>query len=157
MTDDKLLKDENEYSFPPLTEEFFPVTSKWLAASPLPPLEDAEGVAERLLLLLHYGSDFSIWGDKRRARYWEALSERVRGSCYVGPHLMDWWSHISEDIPSSPRNEKERTETALLLSYPQNGLDVLQVFRNHTPALVLRIRVCAEYRRNNYLTYKAGQ
>lgn len=148
-------EEEQTNIFFPMKKEAFPITSKWLEASPLTNLDDADGVAERLLLLLHYGSDFGIWGEKRRARYWEALTERVKGACYSGPTLMDWWSNISEAIPSQPRNEKERAETALLLSYPHGGLKVLQVFRNHTPALVLRTRVCAEYRRNSYSTVPA--
>jgi hypothetical protein len=64
-------------------EDTFSVTDRWLAAVPqLPALSDpAAKVAERLVLLLHYGIDWSErnWVASRRGDYWDnLLPTRVR-------------------------------------------------------------------------------
>jgi hypothetical protein len=119
---------------------------EWLAASPLPTLDGAEGDAERLVALVHLGVDFGVWGGSRRGRYWDALAERVRAATYAGPTLNDWWGSITADIVSSPRNAGERAETAELLAAPE-GRATLRALRAHAPALVLRVRVASETRK----------
>lgn len=123
-----------------------PVTDEWLKASPLPPLDGAEGVAERLVLLLHYGVDFSVWGGARRVRYWDALAERVKAATYAGPTLAHWWGDASRQIVSAPRSHDEREEVAHLLAV-DNQRAVLSALRVHAEVLVLRARVVSEYRR----------
>lgn len=118
----------------------------WLEQSPLPSLEGAAAIAERLVLLIHYGVDFTIWGGARRVRYWEALAERVRAATYAGPLLPDWWASISTQIVSSPRDSGERIEMAGLLSSPDQR-EVMQVLRTQAQVLVLRVRVLSETRK----------
>ena len=125
-----------------------PITDAWLSASPLPALEGAEGVAERLVLLVHYGVDFSIWGLSRRGRYWDALKERVKGATYAGPTLAAWWSDICNQIVSEPRNSEERTEVLALLSVVEQK-ETLNILRSHADVLVLRARVISEHRKVN--------
>ena len=124
----------------------FPITDEWLSHSPLPPLSGNEQIAERLVLLLHYGVDFSIWGGARRVRYWDALTDRVKAATYAGPTLAHWWGDACAQIVSAPRNEAERLELAALLgSFDQRA--VLQAMRKHAEVLVLRVRVISEQRR----------
>jgi len=118
-------------------------TATWLAASPLPPLTGPEGIAERLVLLVHHGVDFSIWGGSRRVRYWDALTERVKAATYAGPTLNDWWSDMCSQIVSTPRDDKERYEVAELLSY-EDQRAVLRALRKHADVLVLRTRVVSD-------------
>lgn len=121
-------------------------TDAWLSASPLPPLEGAIGIAERLVLLMHYGVDFSIWGGARRERYWAALTERIKAGTYSGPTLEKWWADVSTRIVSTPRNAAERLEVATLLSTP-DARAVLAALRANADVLVLRVRVVSEARR----------
>lgn len=123
-----------------------PVSIEWLEQSPLPPLEGAEGVAERLVLLVHYGVNFDIWGGTRRVRYWDALAERVRAATYAGPTLEHWWVDICRSIVSAPRDDRERLDAAELLSY-ENPRGVLETLRAQAPVLVLRARVLSDARR----------
>ena len=125
-----------------------PITDAWLSISPLPALEGAEGVAERLVLLIHYGVDFSIWGMARRGRYWDALKERVKGATYSGPTLSAWWGDISNQIGSEPRNSEERAEALALISVEEQR-QTLNILRTHSDVLVLRARVISEYRKKN--------
>lgn len=122
------------------------VTDELFAVSPLEPLPGPEGTAERLVLLMHRGVDWDVWGGSLRARYWEALAERVRAGTYAGPTLADWWERVTVDISSKPRTARERAETAALLEAPDQRM-VLAAFRSHANALVLRCRVTAEARR----------
>lgn len=122
------------------------VTDAWLAESPLEPLTGPEGVAERLVLLLHNGVDFDIWGGARRVRYWDALSERVKAATYAGPTLSHWWGDACRQIVSAPRDHSVREEVATLLA-AENGKAVLVALRTHAEVLVLRSRVVSEYRR----------
>lgn len=122
------------------------VTDAWLAESPLEPLTGPEGVAERLVLLLHNGVDFDIWGGARRVRYWDALSERVKAATYAGPTLSHWWGDVCRQIVSAPRDHSVREEVATLLA-AENGKAILVALRTHAEVLVLRARVVSEYRR----------
>lgn len=125
-------------------------TEIWLKDSPLPALENEnEEIAERLVLLTHYGVDFNVWGNHRRVKYWDALTERVKASTYAGPSLTDWWEAVSRDIVSQPRNDHERLELTTLLSY-NNSKDVLKILRDKAQFMVLRVRVIAETRKNAY-------
>lgn len=125
-----------------------PVTDAWLSFSPLPPLKGAEGVAERLVLLVHHGVDFSVWGGARRVRYWDALAERVKAGTYAGPSLEHWWGDVCRQIVSAPRDHAEREEVAFLLGC-EDPRAVLSALRVHAEVLVLRARVVSEYRRQS--------
>ena len=118
----------------------------WLSVSPLPPLSGPDAIAERLVLLAHYGADFDIWGGARRVRYWDALTEHVIASTFAGPALADWWTAMSAGLPSAPRNADERADLAGLLAGGDDRA-VLTVLRRRAEALVLRVRVIAETRR----------
>lgn len=119
----------------------------WLAAAPmLPPLatEPAQ-VAERLLLLLHYGIDWSDgnWVTGRRGDYWDAvLPSRVRVATFTATDLHHWWTIVSTALTSMPRSDSQRLELATLLTTPPRP--VLAVLRDQTPALVLRTRIVAD-------------
>ena len=125
-----------------------PFTGKILKVSPLSTLTDiCDNIAERLLILTHYGADFNIWG-KRVNRYWDAFAEQCKASCYHGPGVWDWWSHMSESLPSTPRDSVERGELAEILSVCRSNANldvgVVNVFRTNTPVMILRLRVIAE-------------
>jgi hypothetical protein len=118
----------------------------WQSAVAMPEQGEAENIAERLVLLAHYGVDFSVWGGKRRKRYWDALAERVKASTYAGPTLSDWWTALCISLPSAVRNSSERNDVVDLLGY-KNPKEVLKVLRNNPEVVVLRVRVISEYRR----------
>lgn len=122
-------------------------TARWLAAAPnLPPLVDpAAATAEKLLLLLHYGVDWSDrnWVAARRGDYWdEIFPSRVRLATYTsGVDLHHWWTTVATHLGSVPRSADERTELAgLLTSDPK---PVLQILRDNTRALALRTHIVA--------------
>lgn len=125
---------------PPVTSP----TTNWLDALPeLPPLSGAAATAERLLLLLHYGVDWSSWVGDRRIHYWSnLLPDRVIKATYRSATLDKWWSQVAVDLESAPRSAAERREVAQLLREPAGA--VLTVIRNETPALLLRIRLIAD-------------
>lgn len=131
------------------------VTREWQSAVALPPAGWAEDVAERLVLLAHYGADFAVWSGARRVRYWDALTERVKAATYAGPGLADWWRHVSVDLPTAPRNPREREAVARLVGV-QPARDVLRVLRGYPEVLVLRVRVIAEARREAKLDQNLG-
>jgi hypothetical protein len=118
----------------------------WRQVSPLPEVGEPEQIAERLLLLAHYGADFDVWGGSRRMRYWDALAERAKAATFAGPTLADWWSALSMSLSTSPRNPAERADLAGLLAHP-DGRQVLRALRDHADVLVLRVRVIAETRK----------
>ena len=122
------------------------VTRQWQSVVDLPAAGWAEDIAERLVLVAHYGADFSVWSGSRRSRYWDALTERVKAATYAGPGLEDWWRHMSTDLPTAPRNPREREALARLIG-AQPVRDVLRVLRGYPEVLVLRVRVIAEARR----------
>ena len=72
-------------------------TQAWQATVPdLEPLEGPPAIAERLLLLLHYGIDWEtswVADLKYRKTYWdEQLPGRVRRAAYRADTLDRWWS-----------------------------------------------------------------
>jgi hypothetical protein len=125
--------------------ETTPPSQVWLAASPLPPLTGTAGRAERLILHVHYSADFTVWGS-RLERYWDALTDNVRGATYRGRDLPGWWEHITATMGSNPRTPEERQEVTELL-YAGDDIAVLNDLRAHTAALVLRARVTSEHYR----------
>lgn len=133
-----------------------PITMKWRAGVSLPEIPPEAEVAERLVLLAHYGADFSIWGGTRRARYWDALLERVKAATYAGPTLGDWWQAMSKSLPCAARNTEERADLVQLLGH-EPAIPVLNYLRRHPDYLVLRVRVIAEARRNEYEMRKSGE
>lgn len=119
-------------------------TDGWLAAvEGMPPLSGPAGTAERLLLLLHYGIDWSSWVGGHRATYWDQLlPDRVVVSSYRAANLRQWWTAASTDLQAIPRNRAERRELEQLLR--ADSVPVLQVMRTETAALILRVRIVAE-------------
>ncbi len=121
-------------------------TSRWLAtvAGVMPALEGPEGVAERLLLLVHYGIDWSTgWVARYRATYWErVLPDRVICATYRADTLRRWWRDVANDLGSQPRNAAERQELELLLR--EESLPVLEALRGESEALLLRVRIVTD-------------
>jgi hypothetical protein len=123
-----------------------PDSATYLAASPAPPVTGTEAIAERLVLLVHRGVDWDVWGGARRVRYWDALTDRIRAGTYAGPTLAHWWQSVSAKITSTPRNPADRADIAALLQSPDQRA-VLTVLRDTPEALVLRVRVAVETHR----------
>ena len=125
-------------------------TDRWLAATAdfMAPLDGPAGVAERLLLLVHYGVDWSGgWVGRYRATYWDRLlPDRVVCATYRAATLRRWWRDVAEGLDSQPRNAAERAELEQLLRSP--SLPVLEVLRFETEALLLRTRLVADAVRN---------
>ena len=122
-------------------------TSRWLAAAAgLPPLVGPAGVAERLLLLVHYGVDWQDgWVAARRHRgaYWDRiLPDRVIAATYRAPNLRRWWQEVASELESQPRNRAERDELEALLR--AGPAPVLEILRFEADALILRTRIVAD-------------
>ena len=121
-------------------------TSRWLAAAAatMPPLEGSAGVAERLLLLVHYGVDWQGgWVGRYRTTYWDTLlPDRVICATYRAPNLRRWWRDVADELGSQPRSVAEREELEALLR--TDPLPVLEVLRFETEALLLRVRIVTE-------------
>ncbi|MFW2242975.1 hypothetical protein ACNUP4_32770, partial [Rhodococcus opacus] len=89
------------------------MTDRWLAAVPqLPALTDPAAVtAERLVLLLHYGIDWSErnWVAARRGDYWDnLLPTRIRLATYNSINLHQWWTTSAARLGSAPRTDEQR-------------------------------------------------
>jgi hypothetical protein len=121
-------------------------TTRWLRATAeyMPPLDGAAGTAERLLLLIHYGIDWSQgWVTRYRATYWERLlPDRIICATYRSSSLRRWWRDVADDLGSRPRTAAERQELEQLLR--AEPLPVLEVLRFETEALLLRTRIVAD-------------
>lgn len=121
-------------------------TSRWLAATAtvMPPLEGPAGVAERLLLLIHYGIDWSAgWVTRYRKTYWDSLlPDRIICSTYRAENLRRWWRDVADELDSRPRTPAERSELEQLLR--TDPLPVLEVLRFETEALLLRTRIVTD-------------
>lgn len=111
----------------------------------LPEVQGPALTAERLLLLLHYGIDWSGgWASTRRATYWDrVLPDRVVLATYRSDTLRRWWHEVSTELESAPRNAAERLELAQLLE-DADPAGVLSALRHETEALVLRVRIIAD-------------
>ena len=121
-------------------------TSRWLSCveDVMPPLMEAEGVAERLLLLIHYGIDWQNgWVAQKRRTYWDPiLPDRVVTATFLAPSLRRWWQIVATDLESRPRNQAEREELERLLR--SDPVPVLSVLRSEADALILRTRIGAD-------------
>ena len=120
-------------------------TDAWVGSVPeLPALSGSARTAERLLLLVHYGIDWSgSWVGRYRTSYWsDVLPSRVLKATYRSNTLSAWWSQITVDLGSAPRTAAERHEAVLLQS--EAAKPVLAVLREQTPALLLRVRLVAD-------------
>lgn len=141
------------------TRPFGSPTQAWIAALgygddpiDLPALTGAAGVAERLLLLVHYGVDWDGWPGTHRKTYWEkALADRVVAATYRSDTLRRWWREVTSELSSAPRNEAERIEVAQLLGYPDPG-EVLEILREEAEPLILRVRIIADAVRRSRTT-----
>ena len=122
-------------------------TTRWLAAvgDVMPPLEGPAGVAERLLLLIHYGVDWSGgWVGRYRKTYWDSLlPDRVICATYRAANLRRWWRDVADDLGSQPRTSAERAELEQLLRADDDHA-VLEILRFETEALLLRTRIVAD-------------
>lgn len=121
-------------------------SSAWLACvEGMAPLDGPGGVAERLLLHVHYGLDWAGgWVGRYRDRWWEdILPDRVIVATYRAGTLPRWWSDIAGELEVSPRTPAARREVEQLL---RSGCDqeVLEIMRTQIDALVLRTRITAE-------------
>jgi hypothetical protein len=121
-------------------------SAAYLAASPAPPVTGPAATAERLVLLIHRGVDWDVWGGARRVRYWDALTDRVRAGTYAGPTLAHWWQAVAARIASTPRTSGDRADLAALLQTPDQRA-VLGALRDTAEVLVLRVRVAVETHR----------
>ena len=121
-------------------------TSRWLAAAAdvMPPLEGPAGSAERLLLLIHYGVDWSAgWVGKYRTTYWDrVLPDRVICATYRAGNLRRWWRDVADELGSQPRTAEERAELEQLLRGDDRA--VLEVLRFETEPLLLRTRIVTD-------------
>lgn len=120
-------------------------TSRWLGTvEGMPPLDGPAGTAERILLLLHYGIDWSSgWVGRYRATYWSnLLPDRVIVATYRAGTLARWWSEVASELEAEPRSPEERRELEQLLR--ADALPVLEHLRHDTQALLLRTRITAE-------------
>lgn len=120
-------------------------TSTWLAhVTGMPPLDGAAGTAERLLLLIHYGIDWSEgWVANHRTTYWDRLlPDRVIAATYRAGVLRRWWREVAHELGSAPRSPAERAELEQLLRADSG--EVLEVLRFETEALLLRVRIVAD-------------
>lgn len=116
-------------------------------AAGLPPLDGEQRTAELLCAMAHRCADWEVWGGPRAIRYWDALTARVRQACYAGPGLAMWWERLTVQMSLTPPARK--ADRALLASLLAGGADqaVLAVLRREAEALVLRVRVAADTRR----------
>lgn len=120
-------------------------STTWLSTVPaLPALEGHERVAESLLLLLHYGIDWTDgWVGRYRTTYWDRiLPDRVVVATYRADTLRSWWANVATELGSSPRTPAERLELEQLLA--MDAPPVLRLLREQTDALALRTRIVAE-------------
>ena len=121
-------------------------TDRWLAhtAEVMPGLAGPAGTAERLLLLVHYGIDWTTgWVSRYRGTYWDKLlPDRVICATYRADNLRRWWRDVADSLESAPRGRAERFELERLLR--EEPLPVLQVLRFETEALLLRTRIVTE-------------
>ncbi|MEP7762592.1 hypothetical protein [Sanguibacter sp. 25GB23B1] len=110
----------------------------------MPALEGPAGTAERLLLLVHYGIDWSGgWVTQYRKTYWSSLlPDRIIIATYRAGTLRRWWRDVAGDVGSTPRTTDERAELEELLR--AEALPVLEVLRYETEALLLRTRIVAD-------------
>lgn len=125
-------------------------TERWLAAAPfLPtPLDPDAAIADRLILLLHYGVDRSEhnWLSTRSGDYYwnQYLPQRIQDAAYTsGGNLNRWWTKVSGHLGSTPRTRAQEIELAVLLA-TEHPKRVLQAMRDQTVALTLRTKIITD-------------
>ena len=135
-------------------------TDRWLSAvaDVMPPLQGPEGTAERLLLLVHYGIDWTDgWVANHRITYWDRLlPDRVITATYRANNLRRWWRELAHELGSAPRNHAERTDLEQLLR-ADSPHDVLEVLRFETEPLLLRVRIVADAVRTQTRPHSHGE
>lgn len=123
-------------------------TDRWLATADLPPLDGPSGIADRLLLLVHYGIDWQqgwLAGARYRTAYWDPiLPDRVICATFCADSLRRWYAEVAAELVSAPRNAAERAELERLIRATGSDQDVLQLLRTDTPGFVLRTRITAD-------------
>lgn len=123
-------------------------TDRWLAAGDLPALHGAADVADRLLLLVHYGIDWQngwLSNARHRIKYWDPiLPDRVILATFSAGTLRRWYTDVAAQLISAPRNAAERRELEQLLRPAVAETQVLEVLRTETAGLLLRIRITAD-------------
>lgn len=120
-------------------------TDRWLACvDGMPPLEGPAGTAERLILLLHYGIDWTNgWVANYRKTYWDQiLPDRLIVATYRADTLRRWWSEVATELGSGPRNAAEREEVEALLRV--DAPPVMEAIRTEAEALLLRTRITTD-------------
>lgn len=119
-------------------------TDAWLATVPgMPALTGPAGVAERLLLLLHYGVEWDSWVGRRRQLWWsDVFPDRVIAATYRCATLRRWWPEVADEIMSTPRTRAQRVEVERLLR--SDSQPVLEVLRFEVEPLLLRTRIVAD-------------
>jgi len=132
-------------------------TKEWMDAAGIDPLEGPARTAELLVASAHRCVDWDIWGGSRRLRYWDALAEAVRAACYSGPRVADWWERIGRQMSlGQPGKWEDRRLVAELLACGDDRA-VLDVLRKNADALVLRVRVASDARKDAYEAREAEQ
>lgn len=142
-------------TLPDTTEDTTP-SDRWLVsvADLMPPLTGPQGTAERLLLHLHYGIDWTDgWVTKRRNLYWDRLlPDRVVAATYRSDKIRRWWRDVAHELEVVPRGRAHRVEIEALLRPPDDRA-VLEVLRYETEPLLLRTRIVTEAVREHRLTH----
>ena len=128
-----------------------------MARADLPPLEGAAGTAELLACLAHRCADWDVWGGPRAVRYWDALTANVRAACYAGPRLALWWERLTRQMTLHPPSRA--ADRQLLAGLLAGGGDaaVLAALRREAESLVLRVRIAADTRREDYQAAQAAR
>lgn len=149
-------RQEGPAALPDLAE--LAVSNRWLGTvEGMPPLQGAAGVAERLLLHVHYGLDWTKgWVGRYRERYWsDLLPDRVIVATYRAGTLSRWWSDVAGELEVAPRTSAARREVAQLLGCGWDE-DVLELLRVEIEALILRTRITAESVRQRRESEESG-
>ncbi len=130
-------------------------TDRWIGAArahygdALPPSAGATDVAERLLLLLHYGIDWrGGWLTSYRDSYWSGskpgkLEDRVFAAAMTCPDLPTWWTRICADLGSGPSSGAQRLETLRLIR-SDLGPEVMHLLRTTISDLLLFVRAVTD-------------
>lgn len=123
-------------------------TDRWLDLADLPALDGAGGIADRLLLLVHYGIDWQqgwLAGARHRTTYWDPiLPDRVICATFRADTLRRWYAEVAAELVSAPRNPAERSELERLIRPTDADRDVLQLLRTDTAGFILRTRITAD-------------
>lgn len=123
-------------------------SQKMITLSTLPPLEGVEGGVEELLLLVHLGADWDVWGT-RHDRYWDAFKERILSAAFMSRNGREWWEKICQLLPSEPQSHIQRKRTIELLNQWGENDEFIPTLRQHSGELTTRIRIHLDEWREN--------